>query len=150
MTLNKNHIKFVRTNPLAVIPTRAHETDVGWDLTVIKEHKKISKHITMYDTGISISPPRGYHTEIVPRSSLAKSGYILCNSIGIIDNDYRGNLLIAIMKVDETLPDLELPFCKFQLIVRKTETMKMVEVFDLDSTERDKGGFGSSDLNYVV
>ena len=57
----------------------------------------------MYDTGIQVKPQYGYYFEIVPRSSLSKSGYILANSIGIIDPSYSGNLYIVLIKIDDNL-----------------------------------------------
>ncbi len=51
---------FYKTNEDAIIPTNAHPSDVGFDLTIIKVCKKISNKITLYDTGISVQPPFGY------------------------------------------------------------------------------------------
>ena len=76
----------------AVIPTKAGDQEVGYDLTAINFVKRLGTNTFMYDTGISVEPPAGYYTEIVPRSSIVKSGYILTNSIGIIDPTYRGTL----------------------------------------------------------
>lgn len=77
--------------------------------------------IIMYDTGIAVCPPDGYYTEVVPRSSLSKTGYMLANSVGIIDA-YQGCL-----KGDD-LDDLSLPFKGFQLILRKLEEAAVVDV----------------------
>ena len=78
-----------RTAPLPVVPKKACPSDVGYDLTLIREEKKISHSNTMYDSGISVIPPIGYYIEIIPRRSLSKLGYIMANSIGIIDPDYQ-------------------------------------------------------------
>jgi dUTP pyrophosphatase len=135
-----------KTSEQAVTPSRATSGSVGYDLTAISLFKKVSDTTYLYDTGLQIAPPKGYYTEIVPRSSLIKTGYMLANSIGIIDNDYRGNLLIALNKIDQKAPDLELPFTRCQLIFRKEEVnMNFTEVDNLDDTERGSGGFGSTD-----
>lgn len=138
-------LKFYKKLENAISPTKAGENEVGYDLTVIKEIKKIGNKITVYDTGICVEPEDGYYTEIVPRSSIVKTGYILANNIGIIDPTYRGTLRICVIKIDESLPDLEIPFTKFQLIIRKLIPSKLIEVSNLSETDRGDGGFGSSD-----
>lgn len=157
-------IKVILDDKNAVLPTKAHPSDTGYDLTAIKIHKKVPSYYkgkqeqiylqmlknsmtTLYDTGIIVKPSEGYYTEIIPRSSISKTGYILANSVGIIDNTYRGHLLIALTKIDNSKPDLKVPFCKCQLVVRKIEPSRLVQVssFEEEKTERDEGGFGSTD-----
>lgn len=60
----------------------------------------------LYDTGIKINVKYGYYAEVVPRSSLSKSGYMLANSIGIIDNSYRNNIFVALTKINPDAPDI--------------------------------------------
>ena len=134
-----------KTDKNAVFPTKAKPSDVGYDLTVIKEQKKWNMLTTLYDTGIKIRVKPGFYAEIVPRSSLSKSGYMLANSIGIIDPSYNGNLFIALIKVDPSAPDITLPFRCCQLIFRKQIFMNTIEVTsDFEDTARGDGGFGSS------
>ena len=139
-------IKFIIENKKAVIPTKAHSTDIGYDLTAINIYKKISEHVSLYDTGIKVIPPDGYYIEIVPRSSISKTGYMLANSVGTIDPDYTGTLKIALIKVDTSMPDITIPFKLCQMILRKAERSYLEEVFNLNKTIRGDGGFGSSDL----
>ena len=133
----------------AVIPTKSHPSDTGYDLTVVSVSKDMSINghtIIMFDTGIAVRPPDGYYTEVVARSSLSKTGYMIANSVGIIDNSYRGAIKI-VLTGDETLAELALPFKGFQLILRKLETVDtVIEVDYLDETDRGDGGFGSTDL----
>jgi len=145
--MSSTTLKIILDNENAVLPTKAHPTDTGYDLTAIGVHKKISEMTTMYDTGLIVKPSEGYYTEIIPRSSISKTGYILANSTGVIDYSYRGHLLIVLTKVDESKPDLEVPFCKCQLVVRKNEvsSLEKVSSFDEEKTVRDDGGFGSTD-----
>lgn len=129
----------------AVLPSKEKMSDVGYDLTIIKESKKWHSDITLYDTGVRINIEHGYYAEVVPRSSLSKSGYMLANSVGIIDPSYRGNILVALVKVDKSAPDLELPFRCCQLIFKKQVNMDIQEVYqDFDTTTRGDGGFGST------
>jgi dUTPase len=69
---------------------------------------------------------------------------MLSNSVGIIDPDYTDNLLLALTKVDENSPDLEVPFTRCQLILRKAEYYNVEEVENILETGR--GSFGSTDL----
>ena len=141
-------LRFKKCDPNAVIPTKAHPTDTGYDLTLIRMSKDMSipgfeQKIIMYDTGIAVCPPDGYYTEVVPRSSLSKTGYMLANSVGIIDASYRGSIKVVVTG-DNSLDDLSLPFKGFQLVLRKLEEVEVVEVDDLDDTVRGDGGFGST------
>ena len=139
-------IYFKKHHPDAVIPQKAGPNEVGYDLTLIKLVKTYGKNTFMYDTGISVEPESGYYTEIVPRSSLVKTGYIMTNSIGIIDPTYRGTLKICVTRIDDTLSELTLPCKKFQLIIRKMYNFKVKDVDKLTNTKRGEGGFGSTDL----
>ena len=143
---NPPRVKMIKTDPDAIIPSKARGSDVGFDLTIIKLAKELRPGIVrLYDTGIQARVPWGHYLEIVPRSSLSKSGWMLANSVGIIDPSYTGNLLVAVTRSDPNAPDLELPFRGFQLVVRKQHHMS-IEVIEQDDvvTARAAGGFGST------
>ena len=141
-TINAN---FLKTDDMAVLPSKVRQSDVGYDLTVIKEHKKFNSRTTLYDTGLKISVKNGFYAEIVPRSSLSKSGYMLANSVAIIDPDYTGNLYIALVKVCDDAEDITLPFRCCQLIFRPHIQANIIEVTDkLTETDRGEKAFGSS------
>lgn len=137
-------VKFTKTDTRAVTPKKGNSLAIGYDLTAIEVFKKLNNKTILYNTGIRVNVPDGYYTEIVPRSSLSKTGYMLSNSIGIIDPDYTDNLLIALTKIDENSPDIELPFTRCQLVLRKAEYYEIEEVEDILETGR--GSFGSTDL----
>jgi dUTP pyrophosphatase len=141
-------IQFKRTSVDAVVPKKAGENEVGYDLTAITLDKPLSENTYMFDTGIQVKPPDGYYLEIVPRSSIVKTGYMLANSVGIIDPTYRGNLKIVLTKTSKMSPPLSLPFTKCQLVLRKMETSSIVDIGDVEweQTTRGSGGFGSTDL----
>jgi len=137
---------FYKTDDRAVLPNHNHITDIGYDLTVLNHHKRLNDVTSLYDTGLQIQVPFGYYVEIVPRSSLSKSGYMLSNSIGIIDTSYTGNLYVALTKVSPSSPDIEFPFKCCQLILRKQEFMNPVwSTKPFNETCRNDGGFGSTD-----
>jgi dUTP pyrophosphatase len=146
MSSSDLEIEFMRTDSRAVVPTKAHDSDIGYDLTAIDVFKRVSGNTVLYETGIAIKPPHGYYIEILPRSSITKTGMMLANSVGIIDPDYRDSLKIAVRTVDDSLEQPKLPFCRFQLVLRKAESATLCEVKSLNDTERGTGGFGSTDV----
>ena len=141
----KPSVKVVKIDDSAIIPTKANFSDVGHDVTIIGVHKKINAKTSMYKTGIKLDIPIGYYVEIAPRSSIIKSGYMLANSIGIIDCSYKGELFVALTKIDDESPDITFPFKCVQLITRKQVFSDMIESYDIETSKRDNGGFGSSD-----
>ncbi len=146
-------IKVVKVDPQSIMPSKKRASDVGFDLTVIRKSKNLGNQTALYDTGIIVQPPLGYYIEIVPRSSLSKSGYIQTNSFGIIDPNYLDTLKVALTKIDNTAQDLIFPFTGFQIIFRRYIHCNVRECTqeDLFATSRDKGSFGSTgDLNQKI
>ena len=147
-------ILFRKEVPEAVTPTKAHATDVGYDLTIISREqyltglwhgRVLSPEIILYDTGISVQPEDGYYLEVVPRSSFSRTGYVLANGVGVIDPSYRGTIKVALIKLDKVSPEIPLPYRGFQLLVRKLETANFVYTEDdFTETARGTGGFGST------
>jgi dUTP pyrophosphatase len=136
-------IHFKKTRLDAITPFKKLKEDSGYDLTLLEKIKTIG-NVEMYETGIIIKPPSGYYFDMVPRSSIIKSGYILANSVGVIDSLYRGSIKVPLIKIDKNKPNLELPIRLVQLIPRKIEHFEIKEVKELDDTERGNNGFGSS------
>jgi dUTP pyrophosphatase len=134
-----------------ILPTKGHDHDVGMDLTVISFEKK-SKRLFLYNTQIKVEPPEGYYIEIVPRSSICFSDFILANSIGIIDPGYRGDLKLPLRYIGEltdeqaiedqakTLVNTRVA----QMILRKIHPCVIVEAESLSEAQRNEKGFGST------
>jgi deoxyuridine 5'-triphosphate nucleotidohydrolase len=149
-------LKIYKADEKAIVPTKNNYSDAGLDLTIISEYKKLNSDTTLYDTGIKLEIPNGYYVEIVPRSSISRSGYMLANSIGIIDQGYTGNLYVALRKINKGCEDLVLPYKCCQIIMKKQIYPKII-IEDLTkerkenilSTSRGAGGFGSTDVNQV-
>lgn len=135
--------KFTKLRDDAVAPIRAHNSDSGFDITIVDVHKTVGD-VTFYNTGIKVEPPHGYYFELVPRSSISKTGYMLANSIGIIDQNYRGEVLVALRKVDKKSENLKLPIKIAQLIPKQWYNMEFEEVSQCKDTMRSEGRFGST------
>lgn len=140
---NMSLFTYKKTLDEGIPPKKANPTDSGFDLCLVKKIKE-ENGVHWYDTGIAVHPPHGYYFELVGRSSISKSGYMLANNIGIIDADYRGSLMVALVKVNPDAKALELPCRLVQIIPRQLHLMEAKEVAELCSTDRGTGGFGSS------
>lgn len=143
---NKKVVRFKKTRPNAIMPFKARETDSGFDLTLL-ELVKTNGKVEMYSTGIAVQHTNpGWYFDMVPRSSLIKTGYILANSVGVIDHAYIGEIMVPLIKIDNLKPDIlaEGPVRAVQLIPRQVEHFDFVQVEELEDTDRGTGGFGSS------
>ena len=140
-------LKILRRLPEAVLPTRGHASDAGLDLTAVSV-EMIRPGVFAFDTGISIQTDPGYYCEVVPRSSIIKTDFMLANSVGIIDPDYRGPIRVILRYLGEGEGAFEAGGLVgnriAQLIVRRVEPVDVVEVTSLDETPRGAGGFGST------
>jgi deoxyuridine 5'-triphosphate nucleotidohydrolase len=149
-------IKVFKVDERAVAPSKSRYSDSGYDLTIISEYKRLTSNTVIYDTGIQLEIPNGYYVEIVPRSSISRSGYILANNVGIIDQGYRGNLYIALTKINEEAPELSMPWKCCQMIVKKQVYSRLevaaivgvaasnVATPAIENSSRGTGAFGST------
>lgn len=135
--------RWAKTDSRAVAPFKRRASDSGYDLTFIRIVKRIGR-IEMYGTGLKIAPEYGWYFDLVPRSSIIRTGYMLANSVGVIDGSYRGEIMVPLAKVSDEAPDLELPARVVQILPRPIVHVRLVEVDRLDETSREASGFGSS------
>ena len=139
-------IKKVREN--AKLPTRATSGSAGMDLYACIDEpitlKKGDKAIIPTGIAIGLDNPH-YAAFIYARSGLAiKHGIGLLNSVGVIDSDYRGEICVGIIKQTDPEYTIE-PFERIaQMVIEPVELPEIVEVQDLDNTDRGAGGFGST------
>ena len=142
-------IKKVREN--AKLPTRGTVGSAGIDL-----YACIDEPITLngggkavIPTGIAIgldSPE--YAAFVYARSGLAiKHGISLLNSVGVIDSDYRGEIMVGVINQINTPYTIQPGERVAQMVIMPVSMMPTEEVADLDETERGSGGFGSTGKN---
>jgi dUTP pyrophosphatase len=136
-------IKFKKLHPDAVIPTRAHPSDAGADLTAISATE--TPQYIQYGTGIALQLPEGYSALIFPRSSISKMDLSLCNSIGLIDQAYTGELLLRFRRTSTEEKTYAIGDRIGQLVILPIPTPTFTEITTLDTTDRGAGGFGSTD-----
>ena len=139
-------IKKLREN--AKIPYRATTGSAGMDLYACTgDPVTIEPHqIAVIPTGIAIElESSDYVAYIFARSGLAiKHGLAPANCVGVIDSDYRGEILIALHNDTDTHQYVENGERVAQLVILPCGNAEFSEVRELSGTERGGGGFGSS------
>lgn len=140
-------INLKRLTGTAIIPTRQHEGDAGYDLYA-DMHKPITiePHTTkMIHTGIAVEIPDGYFGAVFARSGLAsKQGLRPANCTGVCDSRYRGEYMVALHN-DSIAARIINPGDRIaQLVVMPYLNFEFNEVGELSDTERGDGGFGST------
>ena len=140
-------LRFKKEDENATLPRRAHNDDAGMDVTAVS--LRYTDKFIEFDTGISlqeISP--GWYLDLVPRSSITKTGYILLNSVGIIDRTYRGRILYRLERLNPEntgeIDEEKLKKC-MQLIPRPQVSVDVQWTNKCTNTQRGVGGFGSTD-----
>jgi dUTP pyrophosphatase len=143
-------VKFRKLVPEAVTPKYAQNGDAGMDLTATAFRR--TETFMEYGTGIAVEIPSGHVGLLFPRSSITKApqGVSLKNSVGVIDSNYRGEILVRfeypsrpdnvwinhVPKVGDKIA---------QLLIVPYPTIHFEEVEELSDTNRGDGGFGSTD-----
>ena len=127
-----------------IMPTKGDPFAAGWDI-YMPEAGEVSGHTKFIDLGFATEIPQGWCALLMPRSSVgAKLGLELNNTIGLIDSSYRGEWRAA-MRTKSGIPFKWTQgerVLQFVLLPHYVAGIQLVR--DISTTERDKGGFGSS------
>ena len=140
-------IKIKKLTATATIPTKGSEYSAGWDLYAdINSAKIIHSHETAkISTGLAMEIPEGYWGGIYARSGLAtKNGLRPANCTGVIDSDYRGEIIVALHNDTDELQIVNPDERIAQFILMKCNDFDFEETDELNDTERQSGGFGST------
>lgn len=130
----------------AIIPTKAHDGDLGYDLYAL-EDTLVWHGVTKVNTGIACEFPEGFGAMIRDRSSMATKAKIFVVA-GIIDFAYRGPIIVAFMNPFFNTSDGPYTIKKgdkiAQMLLTRVHNFAIEEVTELSDTTRADGGFGSS------
>lgn len=140
-------INIKKMNPEAKLPVYGSEHAAGADLCAcIESDVQINPHETvMIPTGLALELPVGYAGLIYPRSGLSsKRGLAPANKVGVVDCDYRGEVMVALHNHSEKAQTVAVGERIAQLVITPYLTVKFVEVQSLSDTARGGGGFGST------
>ena len=141
-------LEFRKLDPHVPLPGRAREGDAGLDLRAGGDVKVGPGERAMVPTGLAVAIPRGHAGLVLPRSGLASGqGLTLANSPGLIDQGYRGEIMLAVVNLD---PDQAVEVRRgdriAQLVVIPYADVEPAEVAELPPSGRGEAGFGSTGL----
>ena len=140
-------VKIKKLNPNAHIPTAGSDKAAGYDLyACIEEAIDIQpQKMAKIGTGIAITPPEGYFGAIFARSGLStKRGLRPANCVGACDEDYTGEYIVVLYNDSNLVQTIEPGERIAQLIFLPYINVNMIEVDELEETERGDSGFGST------
>jgi len=139
-------VKFKKLSDIASIPKKSHITDAGFDLVATSMSISTGEiNYIEYGTSLAIEIPEGHVGLIFPRSSLSKYDLELCNSVGVIDPKYLGEIKFRFNKTIDVEPKVYSVGDRIgQLIIIPYPEIEFEEVDDLNESERGNNGFGST------
>lgn len=144
----KHILKIKKLNPDAIIPKQATGGSAGMDLSACLENDVIIKpgEIKMIPTGLAAAPDTDECVLLIyARSGLAsKHGIAPANCVGVVDSDYRGEIKVALINHGKENFTITHGMRIAQLVMTPVILPELLEVSELDETERSTGGFGST------
>ena len=143
------HIQIKKLAPEAIVPTYATALSAGADLYALPgENITIPKGQTRFvRTGIAFAIPAGYAGFVYARSGLAcRRGLAPANKVGVIDADYRGEVLVALYNQSGEDLTLEGGERIAQIVFAPVLQAAFEEAATLPDTDRGEGGFGSTGM----
>jgi len=145
--MNNYSVRTKKLDDRATIPTYGSEFAAGADLYACTDVKvEIAPHETkLIHTGIAMEIPVGYAGLIYARSGIAtKRGLAPANKVGVVDCDYRGEIMVALHNHSEEVQSIENGERIAQLVIAPYITADFIPADELDETVRGDGGFGST------
>ena len=140
-------VKITKLNENAKMPHYGSEFAAGADLYALLDEPVIIEpnETKLIHTGLSMEIPEGYAGLIYARSGLAsKKGLAPANKVGVVDSDYRGEVMVALLNHSQIAQSVEPVERIAQLVIAPFLKVDYVEVDALEQTERGAGGFGST------
>ena len=139
-----------KLRPGAKLPTFGSEFAAGADLyACLDQAVTIDPHETvMIPTGIAMEIPVGWAGLVYARSGLAmKRDLAPANKVGVVDADYRGELMVALHNHGKSAQIVEPDERIAQLVIMPVNQANLTVVDEIEETERGAGGFGSTGTN---
>ena len=138
-------MKYMKLDERAVTPTYGSSEAAGADLYALDDTIIYSGGTKLIHTGIAVEIPQGYVGLVYARSGLAsKRGIAPANKVGVIDSDYRGEIMVSLYNQSENTQNINRGERVAQLVITPYIQVEYELSDTLTSTERDTGGFGST------
>ncbi|MCH2449043.1 MAG: dUTP diphosphatase [Gracilimonas sp.] len=147
--MNKVLIKKLHHAKDLPLPNYATIAAAGMDLRAAVDTAVVIKpgERKMIPTGLQMALPEGYEAQVRPRSGLAiRNGITMLNTPGTIDADYRGEIKVIAINHGEEEFVVNHGDRIAQMVIAPVTQFPVVEVDDLDETDRGEGGFGSTGI----
>jgi len=139
------NMKYIKTDKESKTPEYKSEEAAGADMYSIEEVVIKPSELVMIKTGIATEIPDGYFGMLAPRASFCLKLHLdMPHSVGIIDSDYRGEILVPLRNLGKEKVVIAKGERIAQLIIIPYLKVKYVESKKLNTTVRGKGGFGST------
>ncbi len=139
------NLKVKKLHPDARLPAYGRPGDAGLDLTAISMHMEGENGMLVYRTGLAIEIPAGHVGLLFPRSSVSKYDLNLANSVGVIDENYRGEVVVKFRRTSgNTCQVYDKNDRVIQLVILPYPEVAIQEVASLSDSNRGAAGFGSS------
>lgn len=142
MLTAKVKVKFKKLTSTAKTPTYATSADTCADLYADEDVTIPPFSVGKISTGLAFEAPPGIYFRILPRSGMSSKGYIV--TAGVIDNLYRGNIIVALYNSTSEPYHVSTGDKIAQVEPRTFHQMELEEVDELSDTDRGRRGFGSS------
>lgn len=141
-------LKFKKLKDRAVLPVRSTTGAAGLDLTctdITTSLNEANQLMLVYHTDLAVEIPDGYVGLLIPRSSIWKKSLWLTDNVGVIDADYRGEIMAVMKATTDAVPAIYKPNERFcQLVIVPVPAFDIVEAEELSKTERGENGYGST------
>ncbi len=142
-----NMIKIMKIDPDAILPSKAHPTDAGYDLYAVQTLTIQPGESALVGTGIAMALPTATEAQVRPRSGIAlKHQVTVLNAPGTIDADYRGEVKVILINHGRVSFQIEKGMKIAQMVIAPVLATQLSEASSLDDTQRGEGGFGSSGM----
>lgn len=143
--MKKTKVKFIKLTDEATVPSYGTEYSAGADLYAASECEINVGETVMVHTQIAMEIPEGYAGFVFARSGLAtKRGLAPANKVGVIDSDYRGEIMVSIYNQSGEKQIIAKGERIAQLVIMPYIAADFIETDALSETVRGEGGFGST------
>ena len=142
-SFSTNVIRCQKTSEDATVPTKAHDSDAGWDLYSSEETIIGKGERQLVKTQICLEIPDDYVGLIWPRSGLAvKQGVDVF--AGVVDSGYRGEVGVCLFNSSDKDFHIRKGDRIAQILFQEVTKSNIIEVENLEDSDRGERGFGSS------
>ena len=143
-------VKLKKMDEKAVTPFKKYDTDFCYDMVAVSE-EEIAPNVWKYRLGLAMQVERGVEfsdirlsIDIRPRSSVWKTGMVLSNCIGTVDEDFTGEVSAVFYHVLPNMPRYKVGDRVCQMKIGFTLPIEFEYVDELQKTERSDGSYGST------